>query len=477
MSHKPIQLKNIGFSFTHKTCFLDFDAQILHGERIAIIGRNGCGKSTLLKIIQGICEPSYGEITIPDSVSFGYVPQLIDTSVTLSGGQRLNEALTHALSFDPNVLLLDEPTNHLDVANRKSLMRMLRGFSGTLLVVSHDVELLRNCIDTIWHIENGSIHVFSGRYDDYIREHRQRRVSIEQELSQLSKQKKEMHNALMKEQARASKSRAKGEKSMDNRKWPTAMSKAKALRGNETSGKKTADISQKKHELSEQLSGLHLHDIITPTFSLNAMDLGHRTIVSIHNGNVGYSDRSPILFNLDFSLVTGDRVAIIGDNGSGKSTLIKAILNAPAVVKTGDWMMPTAADIGFLDQHYENLSPQNTVLDTIQELCPHWDHASTRRHLNEFLFRKNEEVNALVTTLSGGEKARLSLAQIAAKTPKLLVLDEMTNNLDLETREHVIEVLKNYPGVMIIISHDEDFLEAIGIHFSYHIKDGFLSEI
>ena len=103
------------------------------------------------------------------------------------------------------------------------------------------------------------------------------------------------------------------------------------------------------------------------------------------------------------------------------------------------------------------------MLETIADLVPHLPHTEIRRHLNDFLFRKNEEVNALVSTLSGGEKARLSLAQIAAKTPKLLILDEITNNLDLETKEHVMQVLKAYPGAMIIISHDADFLEEIGI--------------
>jgi len=109
------------------------------------------------------------------------------------------------------------------------------------------------------------------------------------------------------------------------------------------------------------------------------------------------------------------------------------------------------------------LIPDKTVLETISDLVPAWSHAEIRRHLNDFLFRKNEEVNALVSTLSGGEKARLSLAQIAAKTPKLLILDEITNNLDLETKEHVIQVLKYYPGAMIVISHEADFLEEIGI--------------
>ena len=144
-------------------------------------------------------------------------------------------------------------------------------------------------------------------------------------------------------------------------------------------------------------------------------------------------------------------MAIRGDNGSGKTTLIKAILNDPSVLKSGDWHVPNREDIGYLDQHYGTLDPHKTVTETIHGLVPTWAHGEIRKHLNDFLFRKNEEVNAFVKTLSGGEKVRLSLAQIAAKTPRLLVLDEITNNLDLETRDHVIQVLKEYPGAMLVI--------------------------
>lgn len=126
-------------------------------------------------------------------------------------------------------------------------------------------------------------------------------------------------------------------------------------------------------------------------------------------------------------------------------------------------LAPKIVDIGYLDQHYGTLSSEKTVLETIATLMTNWSHIEVRRHLNDFLFRKNEEVCASVAQLSGGEKVRLSLAQIAAKTPKLLILDEITNNLDLETKQHVIEVLKNYPGAMIVISHDADFLEEMRI--------------
>ncbi|CAO5679250.1 MAG: putative ABC transporter ATP-binding protein [Holosporales bacterium] len=140
--------------------------------------------------------------------------------------------------------------------------------------------------------------------------------------------------------------------------------------------------------------------------------------------------------------------------------------------KTGDWYVLKEGDIGYLDQHYSTLNPNKTVFEILASAVPNWPYTEIRRHLNDFLFRKNEEVNALASTLLGGEKAGLSLSLIAAKTPKLLTLDEITNNLDLETKDHVAQVLKSYPGSMIIICHDTDFLKEIGIDSYFNISNG-----
>jgi ATPase subunit of ABC transporter with duplicated ATPase domains len=480
-----IQINNLSLEFPHKTCFTNFSANIMPSDHIAIIGRNGSGKSSLLKMIQS----SFSNLKI------GYVPQIIEDHSDLSGGQRFNSSLTKALGQDPDILLLDEPTNHLDLKNRKSLMRSLKFFPGILIIVSHDVELLRNSIDKFWHIDNGKITIFSGNYDDYIHEIQSKRASIEAELSILERNKKDMHQSLMQEQQRAAKSKQKGQKSIDQRKWPTVVSKSKALQAEETSGRKKAAIGHKKQGLIDQLADLRLPEVIMPKFSLSAADIGDRSVLSIQDASIGYSTniipgklhssadrgsqeyfsqdsrssalsetssgmKSFILQNINLELGSKNRIAIKGNNGSGKTTLIKAVLNDASINKTGNWYV--TKDIGYLDQHYSTLDPNLTVLETI-------DIADKRRHLNDFLFRKTEEVNAKVSTLSGGEKARLSLAQIAAKTPKLLILDEITNNLDLETRQHVIEVLKNYPGAMIVISHDEDFLKEIGIEDFYYV--------
>lgn len=472
MMHKPIQIKNLSLSFNHKVCFEDFSSQIHYGSRIAIIGPNGSGKSTLLKLLMGArFTHASGDVLMPTDIVLGYVPQIIVDFAALSGAERFNKAMTQALSLNPTVLLLDEPTNHLDRHNRKSLRRLLDNYKGTLIIVSHDTELLRNSVDTVWHIDNGKIHVFSGNYDDYQREVALKRASIEEELSRLNRQKKDTHQALMKEQVRAAKSRAKGEKSILEHKWPLG-GKAKALRAEETSGRKKVAIHDKKQALSEQLTSLRLPEIIVPKFSLSSADLGDRVIVAITNGSVGYLEQTPLLQEIHLVLRSHDRIAILGDNGSGKSTLIKGILQDARVCKSGDWLVPKTEDIGYLDQHYATLDSNKTVCELIAEQVPSLSHAEIRRHLNDFLFRKNEEVNAQVAQLSGGERVRLCLASIAALTPKLLILDEITNNLDLETKAHVIEVLSAYPGAMIVISHDEDFLAAIGMTQRYTIVAG-----
>jgi len=471
MIHKPITLKNISFSLPHKICFEDFSAQIGYGNRIAIIGQNGSGKSTLLNLLRGALEPTQGEIHLPEDVTLGYVPQVVEEFDTFSGGERLNKALTQALNLNPNVLLLDEPTNHLDRHNRKSLMRMLDRFPGTLIVVSHDVELLRQSIHTLWHIDQGKVHVFSGSYDDYKRESERKRAGIEKELLTLNRQKKDMHQALMQEQHRASQSQAKGRKLIEQRKWPTIQSATKFGRAASSFGAKKAALGQKKQDLTDQLSALRLPEVIAPTFSLQSAERGDRSLLSIREGAVGYAGQPPLLTDITLSLHSRERIAVLGENGSGKTTLIKAILNDPSVIKTGEWFLPKSSDIGYLDQHYGTLPHELSVLESVADLVPSWPHAEVRRHLNDFLFRKNEEITAPVSQLSGGEKARLSLAQIAAKTPHLLILDELSNNLDLETREHVINVLKAYPGALLVISHDEDFLEAIQVERYYDVEN------
>ncbi|MDR1032376.1 MAG: ATP-binding cassette domain-containing protein [Holosporales bacterium] len=450
--HPPIQIKDLNLSFPHKTCFEGFSTLISFGERIGVIGRNGSGKSFLLRMI---AEQN-------PSISQAYIPQIISDFDLLSGGERFNKALSSALGKDPLLLLLDEPTNHLDLDNRKSLMRLLKTYYGTLIIATHDKELLRNCIQILWHIDDGIITVFRGSYDDYISEKHLKRQSLAHQIDLAERERKSAHQQLIKEQERTSKSIKSGKKKVENKKWMKSVGDLKAMKAEKSQGNKLKNIDERKRRLSDQLNEMRLPENITPKFKFTHQDTSGRAVVSIADGTVGYADKV-ILRNINFSVGSQERVAIIGPNGSGKTTLVKAICGNEHIVKSGSWNVPKPRDIGCLDQHYDNLDPEKSALEVIWETGGEWrDIAEVRSFLNDYLFRKNEEVNAPVKTMSGGEKARLSLAKIAANPPKLLILDEITNNIDMETRDHLIAILRQYPSSIIAISHDEDFLHEIG---------------
>lgn len=457
--HNTIKIKNFSLSFPNKVCFDDFSTDVAFGDRIAVIGKNGCGKSSLLKMIADQNQ----------DLSLAYVPQTIENFNSLSGGERFNKSMSAALGENPSILLLDEPTNHLDADNRKSLMRMLNAYYGTLIVVTHDEELLQNCIDILWHIDNGKITVFRGKYSDYMRERSKQYQSVSRQMQLLEREKKSMHEKLMKEQQRAAKSKSSGEKKIANKKWMSTTADLKAMKAEKSQGKNLRNLDSRKQKLSEQLNEMRMPEVIVPKFHLPFSKTGDETIISIIDGAIGYSAEHLVASDINLSVMSHEHLAIVGKNGSGKTTLLKAIMNDPTVFRRGDWYVPKQSEIGYLDQHYSNLNPEQSALEIIAEANPSWTHAEIRRHLNDFLFRKNEEVNTAVKHLSGGEKARLSLAKIAANVPKLLILDEITNNIDLETKNHVAEVLQEYPAAMIIVSHDEIFLKKLEIDRCFQI--------
>jgi ATPase subunit of ABC transporter with duplicated ATPase domains len=481
--HIPVFLNDIGLSFPNKICFEHFSAQIQPGSRIAVIGNNGSGKSTLLKIIKGDYAGYEGEILNNEKIIFGYVPQIIKDYDNLSGGEKFNKALSLALGKHPDILLLDEPTNHLDRKNRQSLMKMANFYKGTLIIVSHDSELLRSCIDTIWRIDNAFIDVFNGKYDDYMKSLFHERQAVEDELHSLNKNKKSAHKALMKEQERAAKSKQRGEKLVEQKRWLPAVGDLKQSSAEKASGKNKAALNLQRAELNNRLTSLRLPEIIKPKFSLNAKENSGKTVMSISGGAVKYPDSNEfVLENITLSIDGGQRAAVTGDNGSGKSTLFKAILQQSAnkskkeiqetdnLIICGQWDIVSIEDIGYLDQHYQVSDETKTLLEAVSCAMPQKTRVEIRDFLNDFLFRKNEDVNKKICFLSGGERARLALALIAAKTPRLLLLDEITNNIDLETKNHCAQVLKDYPGAIIIISHENDFLESAQINSFYDIK-------
>ncbi|MDR2946749.1 MAG: ATP-binding cassette domain-containing protein, partial [Candidatus Adiutrix sp.] len=219
-------------------------------------------------------------------------------------------------------------------------------------------------------------------------------------------------------------------------------------------------IGRKREELSAQLAELRCPEMINARFHLEARGSGETVLVSIRDGSAGYPGR-PVLRGLDLDVGSKKRLALVGPNGSGKTTLMRAIMGDGEIIRSGQWRSPSPEDIGYVDQHYGNLEPGRSALEIMAGARRDWTDGEIRRHLADFLFRKNEEVEIQTQYLSGGERARLSLARIAARPPKLLLLDEITNNIDMDTRRQIGAVLSGYPAAMICISHDEDFLDEI----------------
>ncbi len=466
--HKPIHIFDLSFSLPHKLCFERFTQTVYCGQRIAIIGQNGVGKTTLLHMLQGCVAPTFGEILIPADARVGFVPQIIMDHSYSSGSQCFHNKLTAVLALDPNILLLDEPTNHLDQKNRKAFIRMLQSYKGTLIIASHDEELMRLVVDNIWHIDQGKVRVFQGCYDDYKHELLKTNRSIELELASFAKQKKEIHRSLMKEQARAKQSKISGKKNMLRRKWPNLLAGAKAHFASVTAGNKARDLYEQRTNLRERLADFYQPEIVKPNFLIQTGDRG-KVLINITDGCIGFGSGN-IIQDISLTLLYGERIAITGKNGSGKTTLLRAILGDSSLITTGLWHILPKKYIGYFDQRYTMLDHEKTVFNVLQETQPNWTDREVRKHLNNFLFRKNEEINTTVAHLSGGEKARLMLSNITAKMPKLLILDEITNNLDAETKKHVSETLQEYPGSMIVVSHDAAFLSTINITTTYGIQ-------
>lgn len=465
--HLPIEIKHFELTIAGRTLINDFSTIIYPGAKIGIIGDNGSGKSSLIKAIFQAQTTNNPTIIFNPETVVAQVPQLLIHD-TLSGGERFNAALSAALANYPDILLLDEPTNHLDASNRQSLFKLLRHNPATMLIVSHDRQLLDNYVDCLWHVHDGEVSVFNGNYSDYLCELAQRRDKLYRQIDELKAEQKQQHQALMKEQLRAKNSRQQGEKHIEQRKWPTITSGTKARRAQSTAGKNSSKIRQSRQEIVAKLDNLWQPEELSYSFSLDGFS-SDKAVVTINGGSCGYHADGFSVADINLNLTGKSHLALCGDNGSGKTTLIKAILGEPSLWRHGEWQLPAPSDIAYLDQHYAVISDDATVVEMVSRANPQLSHSELRNFLNQFLFRKNGEVAKTGAVLSGGEKVRLSLALIALRMPKLLIVDEVSNNIDLTTREHIIQILQNYPGALIIISHDRDFINQLNIDEFYHL--------
>ena len=467
MSLPILTLTDVRLSFGGKPLFEGVSFTLAKGERGALVGRNGAGKSTLMRLITGRYEPDDGTVWLHPGTGVTQVEQEPDLSAyasvldyaadgpehiwraeaelghfgvdpdatpdILSGGQTRRAALARAFACDPDILLLDEPTNHLDVPMIEALETRLRSFPGAVLLVSHDRRFMETVTtNTLW-LRDGVVLKSPEGYREF---ERWAEAIEEAEIRQLQK---------IKTQLKAEEHwLARGVTGRRARNMGR-LTKLKSMRA-EASRRKVALNAQKtKAAIVAEDAGAQSRKVIE-TFGLSKA-FGEDQIVN----------------DLSVKILRGDRVGLIGPNGVGKTTLLKLMLNA-LPRDQGNVKINPALRITYLDQTRDTLRPKDTLWEALapeggDSLMVQGKQRHVAAYAKDFLF-KPEQLRQVVSALSGGERNRLTLAIALAQSTDVLVLDEPTNDLDIQTLDLLEDMLLNFEGTLILVSHDRAFLDA-----------------
>lgn len=501
-------------------------------QKVALIGNNGVGKSSLLKIMAGVLSPSAG--TVHSDTRPYYIPQhfgqfndysiakalqvedklmalreilegngteahlttldddwtleercrqalafwklesleLTRTMESLSGGQKTKVFLAGIFIHQPEIILMDEPSNHLDLEGRHILCDFVQNTSSALVLVSHDRKLL-NLVASVYEMSKQGISVYGGNYDFYAEQKSIESKSLQQDI--LSKEKalrkaKEIERESMERQQKLD---ARGKKKQEKAGLPTIAMKTlknnaekSTARIKDIHAEKTGNINQALNQLRRALPDA---DKMKFGFDHSLLHKG-KVLVDAKGINFGYGQQMLWQQDLDLKIASGDRMAIKGLNGSGKTTLIKIILGEIAPQK--GTIQRAAVKAIYIDQEYSLIDKQLSVFGQSQR----FNSSALQEHeikirLNRFLFTK-DHWDKPCHTLSGGEKMRLMLCclTISQQAPDIIVLDEPTNNLDLQNVEILTTAINDYHGTLMVISHDELFLEEINVRQSIDLK-------
>lgn len=468
MSALPIlTMTDVRLAFGGKPLFEGVTFTLAKGERAALVGRNGAGKSTLMRLITGRFEPDDGELWIhpgtvittveqePDLSSFETVLDYatsggaetwraeaelghfgVDPAMSpsiLSGGQTRRAALAKAFARHPDILLLDEPTNHLDVPMIETLETRLMGFNGAVLLVSHDRRFMENVTtNTLW-LRNGVVLKSPNGYGDF---ERWAEEVEEAEIRQLEKLKTQLKAEEHWLQRGVTGRRARN---------MGRLHKLKAMR---------AEAARRKSAIQAQKA----------TAGISAEEAGSqsRKVIETFGLTKAYDDLK-IVEDLDFKILRGDRVGLIGPNGVGKTTLLKLLLDE-LERDSGNVKLNPALKITYLDQTRDTLRPKDTLWEALapqggDSIMVQGKQRHVAAYAKDFLF-KPDQLRQPVAALSGGERNRLTLAIALAQSTDVLVLDEPTNDLDMQTLDLLEDMLLNFEGTLILVSHDRAFLDA-----------------
>lgn len=508
-----LNASNLTYELANTHLLKNISISIEHGNRIGLIGCNGSGKSTLLKLLARQLIPKTGTIKMTGSIY--YLPQIdtlnssaLNTTIldwisiysdewwqittlleekfttelnlaqsigSLSGGELTKLWLAIAFWRTPDILLLDEPSNHLDLVALEQLRIALQEFSGALVIVSHKPFFLDQVVDTIWELTLENMQIYGGNYSFYRSQKEIEHQAALRAHEVARKGLKRAKTSALQEQQRAAQSRQQGSKRADS--LPTIVAGAWKRKAENTAG-----VAKQKHEVAVEKATDKVIETKIKTTKVTRIQLEecsqkHRNLIDIQGANLKVKERR-LIENINLHISSGDRIVIAGANGSGKSSLVKAILGikpSPAVLE-GEIARSSAMKVVYLDQNYELVQRNQTILENMQLANPDLEYQLIRQQLGHFLFFNND-VYKLASVLSGGELARLAIAMISISKIDLLILDEPTNNLDLETVNHIVDSLRAFQGALLVISHDIDFLGRIDIRQAYKISNNQLQTL
>lgn len=484
MFEPPIlTIKGARLSFGTNELFTNVELYINRGDKISLVGRNGCGKSTLLKVIARDIEPDAGEIFVQPGVKVSYMPQDPDFSgyATLrevvlsglpehergqeyradilieqfdiraaqspeqsSGGERKKAALAKALINEPDILLLDEPTNHLDMPTIEKLEKIIADFRGAVILISHDRMFLSNTSRTTFWLDRGILRRNNKGFRYF--EEWQEQV-IDQEIIEQKYLNKKIE---------------------EETEW---LHKGVTARRKRNQGRlrRLQQLRQERREQIRQIGSVKLE--------VEEGELRSKMVIEAKHVCKAFGDRE-IVKDFSTRIIKGNKIGIVGPNGAGKTTLIK-LLTKRLEPDSGHVRIGKNLEEAYFDQNRLTLDPKKTLWKT---LCNEGDHIFVRgsyRHvvayLKDFLFRP-DQAQCPVSALSGGEKNRLMLAIALAQPSNFLVLDEPTNDLDMDTLDLLQEVLDEYEGTILLVSHDRDFIDRVVTSVIYMPGDGSVSE-
>ncbi|MDJ0711724.1 MAG: ATP-binding cassette domain-containing protein [Woeseiaceae bacterium] len=512
-----LRFDDICLEFGEQLILRDAEFSIEPGERVCLIGRNGAGKSTTLKLIMGTLEPDRGEITarhdlivsqleqtLPEAMDLPvidvirdgltqieallneyqerskldldkhalrdlealhakidahdgwHLDQRVETTITelnlpadkkmneLSGGWRRRVALAKALVQKPDLLLLDEPTNHLDIATIKWLEDRIYGYPGAVLFITHDRAFLQRLATRIVEIDRGKITSWPGDYQNFLR---RKEKAVEDEI--VAEQK--FDKKLAEEEA-----------------WIRQGIKARRTR-NEGRVRALLKMREEREERLAREGTARIH--------IEEAEQSGRKVIRARNVSYSYGDEN-VIKNFSLKIMRGDRIGLIGNNGVGKTTLLRLLLGE-LQPQTGTLKMGTGLEVGYFDQLRQELELDKSVAYNVGEGRTYIRLNGKDRHvvgyLKGFLFSPKRSMMP-VRALSGGERNRVILAKLLTRPANLLVLDEPTNDLDIETLEVLEQKLCEYTGTLIVVSHDREFLDNVVTSTIVFEQDGRVQE-